>query len=254
MNLTPLTLFNDEDIPVLPEWGVEQAIERTLALACELEIPVGGWLGEASRKEKTFFDENPLVKRLCLTNISDETFHDQGVQDAARVYQIGQEAKQEAMLIKDEWFHTCKAHPLQKAAWAEVAVFLISLAILRLAGGSELAAMSEQISMDESRHVATNRGLLRDLELGNTAPPHAIQRIIDDTLDWVTQGLCIPADELCTDFDFNAEFLKESSEELVWKGKAERLNDLLSYQSHVLPFEVSNIKNYTRFSEELVVA
>jgi hypothetical protein len=253
MQWTSHTLFNDEDIPVMSEWGVEQAIERTLALACELELPVGGWLGAASRKESEFFNDNPLIKRLALTNISDETFHDQAVQDAAIVYGVSSQTKVEAALIKDAWFEL-DAHPLQKAAWSEVAVFLISLAILRLAGGSELAAMSEQISMDETRHVATNRGLLRDLSLNALAPSASMQHLIDETLDWVTQGICIPADELCTDFDFNAKFLKQSSQELIHQGKAERLNDLLSYTTHSCPFEVSNVRQYSRVSEELVAA
>jgi hypothetical protein len=251
---TPHTLFNDEDIPVLSEWGVEQAIERTLALACELEIPVGGWLGAASKRESEFFNENPLIKKLALTNISDETFHDQGVQDAAKVYQVASSTKAEAALIRDAWFQL-DAHPLQKAAWAEVAVFLISLAILRLAGGSELAAMSEQISMDESRHVATNRGLLRDLGLNALAPSAPVQGLIDETLDWVTQGICIPANELCTDFDFDTAFLKQSSQELILQGVAPRLNSLMDLQVHTCPFEISNRKNYSRATvEELVAA
>ena len=236
-------LFGDEDLKISPKWKVEAALQRCLALALQLELPVGEWVGACTNAEKTKFTKEQLD--LLKSNIKDETFHLRGFQFAQQAFPISQEILDESVLIGEAW-DELNAPTISKAGYAEMGVFMITLAILRLVGGPELANLSQKVAEDESRHVATNRGIMRDLGLAPASPEASIQRLMDETLEWVVGDLEVPGDDLCEDFDFNLSFLRESSRELVEDGIAHRLNALLDYQVHTLPFENDNRQMYSR--------
>jgi hypothetical protein len=239
----PYTVFGDDDFPVQEDWGVDTAIKKTIALALQLEMPVGEWVGDFTRKEGERV--SPIAQTLLKSNIKDETFHFRGFQKAAQAYPISDKIMQESAYIGDRWLSD-PSHTIAKACFAETGVFLISLAILRLLGGKELANLAEQVSVDESRHVATNRGILVDLGESCTTPTFSLIGLIRDTLDWVCDGLNVPGDVLGEDFNFNRDFLLASSDELIQHGTAKQLNELMSFAVHSLPFEVSNEALYTR--------
>ncbi len=239
-------LFGDETVPAEESWNVEDALHRCIALALQLELPVGEWVGAFTNNEKNRLSEE--VDILLKTNIKDETMHYRGFKFASEALGLRQDVINESKLIGEAW-DRLPAHTIAKAGYAEMGVFMLTLAILRLTGGTELADLSQRVAEDEFRHVATNRGVMTDLGLSPASPSPDIQKLIDETLEWVVGDLHIPADELCEDYDFDLSFVLESSRELVEDGIAKRLNDLLDYQVHCLPFEQPNFMQYARSTE-----
>lgn len=241
----PLTLFGSVNKKVRPEWGVEKTIQKVLALGLFLELPVGNWILELSRRESDSLSD--ALKLLLASNVRDEASHDKGIRYCAEQYPISDEIMKESETISQAWL-TSGSTPIESACFAESGVFLASLSILRLAGGSELASVAEQISVDEFRHVATNRGVMELLGMNSTKPSSKMQSLISDTLSWVTEDLKIPGAWIGRKFDFNQDFLLRSSKEIVSEGIAGDLNDLLNFAVYKPPFEVSNVKNYSRVS------
>ena len=239
----PFNLFSDETLPVCESWGVSEAVQRVIALALVLELPVGAWVGELTRTESSRI--SPVALKLLNSNIKDETFHFRGFERASKAYPISEKITREAQEIGECWTENSSS-TIAKACFAETGVFLISLAILRLLGGKELANLAEQVSQDESRHVATNRGILVDLGESCTSPSLSLTALINGTLDWVAGDLCVPGKELCEDFDFNRDFLLKSSHSLVTTGLAPELDELMNFQVANSPFEVSNSSMYSR--------
>lgn len=241
-NVSPC-LFGDDTLPVHAEWNTQGALQRCIALALQLEMPVGEWVGSFTKTEKSSL--SPELHTLLLSNIKDETYHYKGFEYAATAFPIPCDILKESVLIGKAW-NDDASPTLVKAGFAEMGVFMISLAILRLLGGTELANLSQKVAEDESRHVATNRAALRDLGYSPAIPSASIQNLINDTLEWMVGDLSVKGDDLDEDYNFDLDFLMESSRELVQEGIAKRLNNLLDYQVHALPFEVSNESLYTR--------
>ncbi len=237
------TLFTDDDMPVDPDTGIDKAVQKILALGLQLELPVGQWVMEARKKELSNIPD--VARKLLATNIKDEFAHERGIRFASEAYPISADILDESVLIADRW-NSSEGHIIERAALAETGVFLVSLAILRLAGGKSLAAMAEQISRDEQRHVTTNRGICRDIGLNPMNPHSGLRTLVKDTLDWVTDGFSIRADDIGESFDFDKDFLMRSSDSLIETGKAVQLDSLLSFSTYTPPFEVANKDWYQR--------
>lgn len=237
----PHTLIFDEDVECENEWKVNEAIQRTLALGLFLELPVGEWVMEGRKVNLP-----TIAKKLLQTNIADEAKHDLGFRLAARSYPIKNSILDEAEKISQIWLDSTE-HPLVRARNAETGVFLAGgLAILRLAGGTSLSDMAEQIARDEARHVATNERVLMDLNMNPQSPSVSIRKMIKDTLDWLVGDLNIPGRFIGENFSFNKNFVLESSDELIETGIAKRLNNLLDIQVTQSPMEMSNSSLYQR--------
>jgi len=243
--LSPVSpcLFGDETLTTQPEWNVEPSLQRCIALALQLELPVGEWVGSFTKTEKEKI--SPEQSKLLLSNIKDETFHLKGFQFAAEALPISQDILNESYLIGKAW-EELDCPTIAKAGYAEMGVFMLTLAIMRLAGGTALADLSQKVAEDESRHVATNRAVMKEMSIAPDSPSSPIASLIDDTISWVVGDLNIPGEEICEDFDFDADFIRESSNELIRKGKADRLNELMSWRVHSLPFELQNSILYSR--------
>lgn len=238
---SPLCIFSDEDQPIDPSWGVEEAIKKIISLGLFLELPVGEWVQSARRSELQIPD---VAKKLLHTNIADEASHDRGFRYAAEVYDVTPYLS-EAEKISKVWLDD-PSHPMVKACSAETGVFLCSLALLRLAGGQSLARMSEQISRDESRHVATNWLILKDLGYDPTKPSTSISEAITETIDYVFDGVCIPGEEIGEIFAFDKDFMLRSSASLMSTGLAPELDSLMSVATYTPNFESSNSLVYAR--------
>ena len=236
-------LFGDETLKVQDEWQVLPALQRCIALALQLELPVGAWVGTFTKTEDAKISS--FLKTLLLSNIKDETFHYQGFVFASEALPLPQEILDESVLIAKTW-DTADLVSIAKSGYAEMGVFMVSLAILRLLGGAELARLAQEVSKDEFRHAATNRAVMQSLGINLHSPETKIQKLMEDTVAWLVGDLHVPDKELCEDFDFNVNFLLESSKELVAEGTARRLNGLMDYQVHQLPFELSNARQYSR--------
>jgi hypothetical protein len=243
LNRVDYSLFGDEDMPVEDSWGVDEAVQKVLALGLFLELPVGEWILSLSKKEASKFDQT--LVNLLNSNVRDEAAHYKGICYCIEQYPVSERIRGEAESIANAWL-TSGVDPIESACLAETGVFLSSLAILRLAGGSELATVAEQISRDESRHVATNRGVMHLLGLNPAKPSQGVRSLVRDTVAWLSEGLHIPSDDLGESFDFNQKLLLKASGDLVETGISKELNDLLNFGVYTPPFETSNIRNYSR--------
>lgn len=242
----PHTLIFDEDMDCESEWNVDQAIQRTLAIGLLLEINVGEWVLEGRKLESQL---PKVALKLLQTNVSDESRHDAGIRYAAKTYPIDKSVMDEAETIANAWLSS-NDHPLAKAMFAEVGVFLpCGLATLRLAGGTSLADVAEKIAVDEARHVSTNTLVLKDLDMNPRNPSQSMRSLIHDTINWLVGDLKIPGRFLGESFDFDKKFVMESSDELVETGIAKRLDSLLSIAVTASPMEMSNSSLYTRVFE-----
>lgn len=240
----PHSLLFDEDLVCENEWGVDEAIQRTLALGLFLELPVGEWVLDGRKRELNNLPES--AKILLQTNIADEAKHDKGFRLANEAYFISKSVLSEAQGIANEWLSNVD-HPLVKARNAETGVFLpAGLAILRLVGGKSLSDMAEQIARDESRHVTTNELAIRDLGFNPGSPTQSIRELIKVTLDWLVGDLNVPSDEIGELYDFNKAFIMEESDNLIERGIAPRMNLLFDVQINQSPMEMSNSSLYQR--------
>jgi hypothetical protein len=228
------SLMADENRPL---YSVDRVISKTIALGLCLEIPVGEFVLEATKKD---LPDDPFVKKLLKTNITDEAAHFKGFTFASNVYPVHRDHLLQAKEFEQIWC-ALGYHPISIAAHLETAVFLITLGGLRLFGGKNLCNMASQIARDERRHVAANRGVVKALSLEFNAK---LKPLIELTLDWVFDDLNIAKSE--TGIAINKDFMIKSGIELFETGQAKKLNNLVNFVSHDLPFENSNASLYSR--------
>lgn len=205
--------------------GVPETVSKVIALALALELPVGEWIADASKKDL------PISKdayKLLLSNVGDESLHYRAFQYAAQDYLL--EDYKDTAAIFAEW-NTDDYHPILKAGYAEMGVFLVSLSILRLFGGESLSMLAGNVSRDEMRHVATNRGVLADIghDFKQVA---AIDRVVEKTLDWMMSDLKVPG--------LDKDFFMQQSKLLISDGYAPELEELTNVADDVSNFEHSN--------------
>jgi hypothetical protein len=242
VKLSPFTLYGDDNSPVLDEWGVGSVIEKILALGLRLELPVGEFVNAATKKD---LPDDPFIKKLLTSNVSDEARHYEGFSSACRNYGVRDCVIEETKTIESYWQATVNdCHPLETAQVLEVGIFLVTLGILRVAGGKELATMAARISEDESRHTVSNRTALHIMGIDPTNPPKRLRSLTYETLDWVLEGLDIPEDEVGE--PFNKDFCLRASEELIRTGRALDYDSVVFLADHLLPFECRNIDLYSR--------
>ncbi len=211
--------------------GVPETIGKIIAIALKLELPVGEWVADATKRELNI---NPVAKDLLLSNIADETVHYKAFEFAADDYLYDSRYLNEAQLIYED-IDSLSDHPLYKSYYCEVGAFLVSLAVLRVFGGESLSIMSANVSRDEYRHVAGNGGVLRDLgyDIHTYAP---IRKKIFDILDWLLFDLCVPG--------LNKKFFMEQSRLLIENGRAPELEMVVDGANDFSLFEHSNALLY----------
>ena len=122
--------------------GAEDLFGRCLALRV-LEIPVGEFVTEASKKE---FNVPQESLDLFISNITDEEVHDKQLQYAHDAYKVTTSTMQrEANEILQQWIDL-DDHPLIKAMILERSIFFIILPMLRMFGDTSLRTISQDIS------------------------------------------------------------------------------------------------------------
>lgn len=210
--------------------GAESAVMRFLELRI-LELPVGDYIAEASRLEKSRM--TPDIEELLLSNIQDEVKHDLVLNMAAHAYRdvlpFNDEDTATARSIAQRWIDH-PDHPIVKAAVAESSLFFVGLPILRFFGGQPLRMVSGDISNDEQGHVSTNRQLCLDWSLTWSESLNQLRR---DTVAWVVEDL-----EAEGKFGYPDVWMK-SSDSLLEKGVAPLLNETKAATMTAF-FETSN--------------
>jgi hypothetical protein len=234
---SPLTLFADDSCLIQKEWGCEGSIQKIIALGLCCEIPVGDFVRDAGKGDLPADATLPVLLR---SHVADEAAHDLGFRLAAEAYPVDRNTQLMAQDIAQNWT-SLENHPIVPAAALEVGVFLCSLGAMRLFGGSSLSHMASQIARDEYRHVAVNMAVMKGLKLNFD---RKILSLIDETIDWIFEDLCIPDSE--TGITVNNSFFRRSSLELIETGSANDLDDLTNYTTHSLPFENTNESLYSR--------
>lgn len=205
--------------------GVPETVSKVIALALAMEIPVSDWIGQATKRDLPISSD---ALKLLLSNCADEITHYKAFEYAAEDYLL--EDYKDTAAIFVEW-NTDDYHPIMKAGYAEMGVFLVSLSILRLFGGESLSMLAGNVSRDEMRHVATNRGVLADIghDFKQVA---AIDRVVEKTLDWMLWDLKVPG--------LDKDFFMQQSKLLISDGYAPELEELTNVADDTSFFESPN--------------
>ena len=162
----------------------EQFAHRAIALGLNLELPVGEWVAESRRKLKGTLDAPTL--KLLQRNIADEGTHYLAFKYALEAYPEAANYLPEAEAIAKSW-DSLKDNPIHTAALAETALFLPSLAMLRLYGGQSLITLAGDVSRDEFAHVATNRFVLQEQGYQLHNINLRMKQTLNDTFSWLFQ-------------------------------------------------------------------
>ena len=191
--------------------GSEETIYRALALR-HMELPVGDFIRDALSTEVPI-----LSRELLESNVQDEIKHDLALGYVADAWGIDPKAEREAFTLRDAWTEH-PDHTVLKAMVAERAIFFVLLPFFRFNGDAGMRTVSADISRDEQVHVASNSLVCK--ELGLEISP-SLDKLRKATINWVMQPLGINT----TDKYLDKKFWLDSSDRLMYEGKAPELSD-----------------------------
>lgn len=240
---TDFCFLSDSNRTIDESYGVQSVISRILSIALRLEIPVGEFISEATKKD---LPQEEGLLLLLKSNIVDEAAHLKGVKFLIEEYPLNENDQEEADLITARWLElTC--HPILAAFVIEAGILLPCLGMLRICGGKVICNAATQIGKDEARHYRTNWQCLHLLDISRTP---SFLGLVKDTLDFIYRDLLIPKSVFGVKLDL--DFFLKSSEDLIKKGKARTLDSLCNFSPQVAPFEVSNSALYNRVTEDMI--
>jgi hypothetical protein len=177
-----------------------------------MELPVGDFIRDA------LTSEIPVLSRELLeSNVQDEIKHDLALGYVADAWGIDPKAEREALTLRDAWTEH-PDHTVLKAMVAERAIFFVLLPFFRFNGDAGMRTVSADISRDEQVHVASNSLVCK--ELGLEISP-SLDKLRKATINWVMQPLGINT----TDKYLDKKFWLDSSDRLMYEGKAPELSD-----------------------------
>ena len=206
--------------------GAHETLLRALALR-HMELPVGDFIRDA-----LVTDVPESSREILESNIKDEENHDLALGYIANAYGVDEKAESEAIRLREAW----TAHPdhtILKAMVAERAIFFVLLPFFRFNGDAGMRTVSADISRDEQIHVAANSIVCR--ELGLDISP-SLDKLRKATINWVMQPLGINT----TDKYLSKKFWLDSSDRLMYEGKAPELSDTRAARMPAF-FEHSNV-------------
>ena len=205
--------------------GAEETVYRALALR-HMELPVGDFIRDALAT-----DVPALSRELLESNVKDEENHDLALGYIANAYGVDKKAESEALRLREAWT-SHPDHTILKAMVAERAIFFVLLPFFRFNGDAGMRTVSADISRDEQIHVATNSLVCR--ELGLTVSP-SLDKLRKATINWVMQPLGSNTDKY-----LDKKFWLDSSDRLMYEGKAPELSDTKAARMPAF-FEHSNV-------------
>lgn len=236
-----LCLFADENKTYKSDedtMSVLGVMQRLIALGLDLEIPVGQFVLEQTKRE---YPDELYVKDLLKSAVADEARHELGFKYAAEQYGLPDEAEiAKSSELKRKWQDlAAKYQPLSIAGTLEQEVFLVTLGLMRILGGPSLNGLAMQVAKDESRHVATNRAITSWLGVSFGSD---VTEAVDETLAFALGGFSMKVSpSLAIDMDFCVK----SSRELRDTGTARKLDTFTRAATHSMPFEISNRELYS---------
>ena len=206
--------------------GAEEAIYRSLAIR-HMELPVGEFITEAL--EKNVPDS---ARTLLESNVKDEVKHDLALTYITNAIGVDEKAEAEAFRLRDAW-ESHPDHTILKALVAERAIFFVILPFFRFCGDSGIRTVSADISRDEQIHVACDSLVCSAMGLRPSKSQHKLRKA---TINWIFQPLGINT----TDKYLDKNFWLDSSDRLMYEGKAPQLSDTRSARMPAF-FEHSNV-------------
>lgn len=248
----PFGFWGSSDLPIPEDWGVERLMQVIIGMGLVLELPVGEFIRSGLKGElpSEQHDGVDYVKKLFLTNSADEARHYKGMINAAQAYPIPEDIMRDCERLKDAWVDL-NAHPILKAGSLESGIFLVNLAILRLFGSADLSTLGRGISMDERRHVITNRNVVKDLGLNPWNPGKELMDLMIDSFNYLFEGFNPKDSEVHLGIEINKDFFIQSGIDLLTTGLAPTLDQLVRTMDYNPPFEAGNASLYDRDVEEL---
>ena len=205
--------------------GANETIYRALAMR-HMELPVGDFI-----RDGLDTDVPTLSRELLESNVRDEENHDVALGYIANAYGVDEKAEAEALRLRDAWT-SHPDHTVLKAMVAERAIFFVLLPFFRFNGDAGMRTVSADISRDEQIHVAANSIVCRELGL-NISP--SLDKLRKATINWVMQPL-----GQSTDKYLDKKFWLDSSDRLMYEGKAPELSDTRAARMPAF-FEHSNV-------------
>ena len=205
--------------------GAEETVHRALALR-HMELPVGDFI-----RDGLATDVPKLSRELLESNVTDEINHDVALGYIANAYGVDKKAESEALRLREAWT-SHPDHTILKAMVAERAIFFVLLPFFRFNGDAGMRTVSADISRDEQIHVAANSLVCK--ELGLEASP-SLDKLRKATIHWVMEPLGKNTDKY-----LDKKFWLESSDRLMYEGKAPQLSDTKSARM-ISFFEHNNV-------------
>ena len=194
--------------------GSEEAIYRALAIR-HMELPVGEFITEALEKEVP-----ESARTLLEANVKDEIKHDLALTYITNAIGVDEKAEYEALRLRDAW-ESHPDHTILKALVAERAIFFVILPFFRFCGDPGLRTVAADISRDEQVHVACNSLVCSAMCLRAS---NSLDKLRKATINWIFQPLGINT----TDKYLDKNFWLDSSDRLMYEGKAPQLSDTRS--------------------------
>lgn len=212
------------------QFGHYETVQRCIALALALEIPVG-YLAEEGA---ALCDDQEAYS--LLDNAKDELTHMDAFLRASRGFKVSPEYVYEA-------FSMCQGldgfgvHPIKLAGSLEMGLFLVTLSMLRKFGNAGLKLMVNSVSQDEAVHVLVNWHLVDKYLKADESLP--FRKFRHAAIDWLCAGLKNPK--------YGADYWHRQSDKLMENRTAPEL-DWTSAGMYLAPFEVPNtsIDSYSR--------
>lgn len=207
---------------------IDSCFSRCIALALELELPVGAFIRGLIERENDI--PTTALKGLVL-NIQDEEKHFKAFENISKTYKVYNADRQQAINYRKSLIHS-KAHPLQKSRDLETILFIPLQSAMRYYGSQSLERVISAVSLDEYRHLQYNWEVSHLLGINFNVE---LENMISTIAKWMFEPL--------KESNLNFQFWNKRIDDMRIDGKSEILEGIMSYAIKTAPFEVSN-ENY----------
>lgn len=172
--------------PVSPDTPGYALMQRCIALALALELPVGHLAldGHQSLVSDTTLEG---FRQALANNAKDEINHYEAFLKAARAYNVPQSLIEEVERIS-AMILSMGENPVYLAGTLELSVFFVTLAMIRKYGSPTLKSVTNYVTRDEAAHVRTNFTIIDTLGILPTFP-NEVNEIRVKLIEWLTSDL-----------------------------------------------------------------
>jgi hypothetical protein len=204
---------------------IDECFQRMVAVALELELPVGAFIRSLLEREA---DVPIEAKSGLYKNILDEEKHQDAFIKIKQTYTPNQLQETIASRFRKQIISS-KSHPLVKARDLETNLFVPFQICMRFFGSQSLERIINWISIDENRHIQYNWEVSAALNIGLDTD---FNQICGEVAEWVFD----PLESFTQDKVFWLDTVYDQMED----GYSERLANLVNYGTPKAPFELRN--------------